>query len=131
MIAIRNLLIEPYKQCDFRDKWGPNIGDNDSKKIVSKKVGDTDSIKYGSGCARGLLKHPLMKELMESYEAPSEEAGSGQCHQLNGFSQRVNAIAQFHKYRVPDVKLQWIQPKLPCNQCKVKYSISADIDEDE
>merc|ERR1712080_626534 len=61
------------------------------------------------------------------------EFGKKKCHRLNGFAYLLNEMQVIpgHRTHVPDVRLQYIKPKLPCKPCDVSYSVSAAIDEDE
>lgn len=127
--AVLSTMVEPYKQCDFKDKWGPNLPD------PTLPLSNFTSSHNSSGCLRGVieevLKNKKVAEIMMK-PRPEPEAGKGVCHKLNGVNVLLNNdFPVGHKYRVPDIKVQYIQPKLPCISCKVQYSVSADLEDDE
>jgi len=136
ILAILSTMDLPYDQCDFRDKWGPNlpnISTEESTAVTTPKF---------RGCARGLLEkvktHEELSTFYEQYmgglEAPKPhvQVGEANCHQLNGFNRVMNDVRPIlHKLDIPDVRLQFQDPQRPCDPCNVSYSVSAEIDEDE
>lgn len=128
-IAILQTMINPYKKCDFRDKWGPNLPEGESTEVAKPKL---------RGCARGLLEKvkthkevsAIYEEYMDGLEAPKPQ-GEKKCHQLNGWNFKVRNLRPEHAYYIPDIKMQFIEPKLPCDPCDVSYSVSAAIEEDQ
>jgi len=132
--AILTTMLFPYQQCRFVDHYGPNMpGEPDLRPKRS-------AWKLPGGCARAgslLAKQkPAIARLVDDTTAlasPNSNAG-GQCHQLNGLNHLLDNVAKERSepvMNVPDVKLQFKVPKLPCNPCDVSYSVSAKINEDE
>ena len=137
--AILTTMLFPYEQCAFVNHTGPRF-------IPAPDLGNNTNLGLPGGCARGaLLKaktDPDIARLLEatsaSIKADEDLLGSaarGTCQQLNGINHMYNSLAKrFHPsrvYDVPDVKLQFKKPRLPCDPCEVSYSVSAQIAEDE
>lgn len=132
--AIWTTTVFPYQQCTFRDHYGPNIP---GMPDLRNKTG----FKLPGGCARKALSKaggntdiaPLLEEASASLD--QVDANSGSCHQLNGVNLIYDSLAKLsrpsHVMDIPDVRLQYRKPRLPCNPCLVSYSVSAKIKEDE
>lgn len=123
MTAITSTMADPYIQCRFVDHYGPNL------------PGEPDLHPKSRGCAANLLaKAKLTKGFEEILKAQGRpNPGTGVCKQLNGLNfkaQEQNPVA-LHFDPVPDVRVQFIQPTLPCDPCDVSYSVSSPIAEDE
>jgi hypothetical protein len=131
----------PYEQCTFRHHYGPNIpGMPDLRKKTWQSF--PPNAKLPLGCRmrsifKESMKHPKVIEELEHIKGASANSQyGGRCHQLNGINYLYNKyvtswLAPAHHYEIPDVKL-WYQPPVgPCQPCRVSYTISARIKEDE
>merc|ERR1712110_543 len=112
MSAVWPLMPYPYQQCAFRDHYGPNIpGEPDLKPHMGMKM--------PGGCARTVMKmartNPdfaaLLDEASASVDNADVGAGTGRCHQLNGFNFLWNTFAKrampWHAMEVADVRLEY------------------------
>ena len=62
---------------------------------------------------------------------PPHKPGQGICRQINGLNFGLMKTQPAHFEPIPDIRIQYRQPELPCSPCEVAYSVSAAIEEDQ
>jgi hypothetical protein len=132
----------PYKQCALHDHFGPNLPEEPDlhpHNTTTKARISTSKLprkRIAGGCAAGALaraalKNKFARELNAKPKPPPHKPGEGICRQINGLNFGMNDKQPAGFELVPDVRIQYRQPTLPCDPCDVTYSVSAAIDEDE
>jgi len=106
------------KRCEFQNKTGflPYIGDDDPEEDVK-----LHEVKPMQSC-------PTFSNFVTAKVKSDLEASVGKhkaCRQLDGLNHMLD------KTNVPDVKLQYIKPRIICWPCDVQYSVSAEIAQDQ
>jgi hypothetical protein len=139
MSAITSTMDTPYTQCTFKDHYGPNFPVNPSLRPNTTSTFAQHSAAYKTlagptsvGCAAGLKMRASVQKAISDATAELDPNAAGECRQLNGVNLELSKATPFkHFDPIPDVKVQYIPPTMPCAPCDVAYSVSAAIGEDE
>jgi hypothetical protein len=134
-------MVNPYDQCTFKDHYGPNYPVNPSLRPNSTNIDMQVSTVPSKphGCSASILMREKVRKVLARAAAEARKnksnnstAAPGECHQLNGVNLELSKLTPLkHFDPIPDVKVQFIPPTMPCDPCDVTYSVSAAISEDE
>jgi len=131
--AIESTMTDPYKQCQIRGHYGPNVPGEPSLTTAPPSTSQ-----FSGGCAQAVRDIAAMNMRSDDLHQPvstNDASGGKICAQLNGVNLKIDQLARWTQPKmvmnVSDVKVQYTTPARPCAPCDVSYAVSAKTEDDE